>query len=166
MNIFVLHNRPEIAATMLCDEHVTKMAVESAQMLAAAVLRHGAKPSDMPLTKKGTPYRGGYRFHPCTVWAGDTRTNFLWLYRHGVAICNQYHRRYGKFHACSFAIRQIGTMANLIPSGPLTPHPQCMPEHLQIPDRPVHAYRQFYRTKAFATWFRAPIRHNGRRTPY
>ena len=33
MNIFVLHKDPTVAAQMLCDKHVPKMIVESAQML-------------------------------------------------------------------------------------------------------------------------------------
>ena len=45
MNIFVLHQDPDIAAQYHCDKHVNKMIVESAQMLSTAIrLRHG-KPS-------------------------------------------------------------------------------------------------------------------------
>jgi hypothetical protein len=33
MNIFVLHESPRVAATMMCDKHVVKMILETAQML-------------------------------------------------------------------------------------------------------------------------------------
>lgn len=36
MNIFYLNSNPRIAAQMLCDKHVIKMIVESAQMLSTA----------------------------------------------------------------------------------------------------------------------------------
>ena len=36
MNIFVLDNDPDTAARMMCDKHVVKMIVESAQMLSTA----------------------------------------------------------------------------------------------------------------------------------
>ena len=77
MNIFVLDRSARKAARMYCDKHVPKMCVEVAQMMASALRRHGATDEQMPLTKSGTPYKGGYAHHPCTVWAGDTRDNFL-----------------------------------------------------------------------------------------
>ena len=36
MNIFVLDNDPVVAAQMLCDKHIPKMIVESAQMLSTS----------------------------------------------------------------------------------------------------------------------------------
>ena len=36
MNIFVLDEDPQVAAQMMCDKHVVKMIVESAQMLSTA----------------------------------------------------------------------------------------------------------------------------------
>ncbi|EAL58219.1 conserved hypothetical protein, partial [Wolbachia endosymbiont of Drosophila ananassae] len=33
MNIFVLDENPEIAAKMLCDKHIVKMLLETAQLL-------------------------------------------------------------------------------------------------------------------------------------
>ncbi len=51
MNIFVLHRTPWKAAQMMCDKHIPKMIVESAQMMASALIRHGAQPEDMPTTK-------------------------------------------------------------------------------------------------------------------
>ena len=59
MNIFVLDEDPRQASKYLDDVMIPKMCVETAQMLASAVIRHGAQPEDMPLTQKGTPYKGG-----------------------------------------------------------------------------------------------------------
>ena len=84
MNIFILHFNPVIAARHYCDKHSPKMCVELLQQLGSAVIRHGATPDMMPLTKKGTPLKGGYHHHPCTVWCGDSRANFEWQ--------NQWHK--------------------------------------------------------------------------
>ena len=93
MNIFVLDNDPVVAATMMCDKHIPKMVLESAQMMAQALRRHGATDEQMPLTKSGTPYKGGHKHHPCTIFAGDTRNNFAWLANHASALCHEYLSR-------------------------------------------------------------------------
>lgn len=41
MNIFVLDKNPSMAAQMLCDCHVRKMCVETAQILSGVMLRRG-----------------------------------------------------------------------------------------------------------------------------
>ena len=76
MNIFVLHEDPRKAAQMMCDKHIPKMCVETAQMMASALRKHGATDNMMPLTKSGTPYKGGYANHPCTVWTGINQSNY------------------------------------------------------------------------------------------
>ena len=83
MNIFVLDLDPVKAAQALDCVRLPKMCVESAQMMASALRRHGATDEDFikrgVLTKSNRPYKGGYHFHPCTRWAGDSRANFVWL---------------------------------------------------------------------------------------
>ena len=70
VNIFVLHDNPIRAAEMMCDKHIPKMVVETAQMMASALRRHGVTDERMPLTKSGTPYKGGYQASPmhCVGW--------------------------------------------------------------------------------------------------
>ena len=41
MNIFVLDEYPSVAAQMLCDCHLRKMCVETAQILSGVMLRRG-----------------------------------------------------------------------------------------------------------------------------
>ena len=91
MNIFVLDANPIEAARMMCDKHIPKMVVETAQMMASALRRHGATDDIMPLAKTtGRPYKGGYHHHPCTVWCGDTQMNYLWLAEHGRTLSVEY----------------------------------------------------------------------------
>jgi len=48
MNIFVLDEDPAQAARYLDDVRLPKMCVESAQMMASALRRHGATDEQMP----------------------------------------------------------------------------------------------------------------------
>ena len=151
MNIFVLDENPFDAAVMLCDKHVPKMVVESAQMMASAVIRHGAEDSQLPLTQKGTPYKGGYRNHPCTVWAGVNRSNYCWLADHAITLCAQFVKRFDKVHACAEPILTLTSLMDVIPQGRLTSFAQAMPDECKNEDA-VKAYRTYYKTKTFAKW--------------
>jgi len=155
MNIFVLDTNPVLAARMHCDKHVPKMCVEAAQMMASALRRHGATDEDMPLTKAGKPYKGGYAHHPCTVWAGDSRANFKWLAVHANELCVEYQSRFGKIHACHLPILLMKEQVKRIPHaeriGVRTPFAQAMPDEYRDDDV-VKAYRAYYHSKTFAKW--------------
>ena len=151
MNIFVLDEDPYASARMMCDKHIPKMVVESAQMMASALRRHGATDEDMPLTKSGTPYKGGYQHHPCTVWAGETQDNFDWLADHAYKLVCEYWDRFGKEHACTIPIMHMYNMELDLPEGGLTPFAQAMPDEFKHEDA-VQAYRAYYHSKTFAKW--------------
>ena len=156
MNIFVLDTDPTVAAHMHCDKHVPKMCVEAAQMMASALRRHGATDEQMPLTKSGTPYKGGYAHHPCTVWAGDCEGNFNWLTHHAVALCEEYTKRFGKRHTCHDPIIDMSALEmtlnpNRVEPMPLTPFAQAMPDEYKNEDA-VKAYQAYYHSKQFAKW--------------
>ena len=151
MNIFILDTDPTTAARMHCDKHVPKMCVEATQMMASALRRHGATDEQMPLTKAGKPYKGGYAHHPCTVWAGESRINFLWLGLHAIALCDEYTQRFGKEHACNRPILRMMKLHRVIPNSGLTPFAQAMPDEYRDDDA-VKAYRRYYHSKQFAKW--------------
>jgi len=146
MNIFVLDLNPEQAARDLDCVRLPKMCVESAQMMASALRRHGATDEQMPLTKAGKPYRGGCKHHPCTVWAGDTLGNFIWLAAHGIAQCKEYRSRFNKQHACEEPIVAMAKLFHVVPVGARTPFAQAMPDEYKHDD-PVVAYRRYYQSK-------------------
>ena len=164
MNIFVLHTDPDIAAQMHCDKHVPKMVVEAAQMMASALRRHGATDEQMPLTKAGTPYKGGYAYHPCTVWAGDSRDNFKWLARYAERLLREYMQRFDRIHACHGPIHIMSCKDYIIPEGGLTQFALAMPDEYRpepidgeivyhaYPEHAVQAYRRYYHSKQFAKW--------------
>ena len=76
MNIFVLDENPITAAKYLDDVRIPKMCVESAQMMASALRRHGATDEQMPLLRqvnlivvatKITPVHCGRVIHGLTL---------------------------------------------------------------------------------------------------
>jgi hypothetical protein len=149
MNIFVLDENPVTAAKYMDDVRLPKMCVESAQMMAASLRRHGATDEQMPLTKAGKPYKGGYKHHPCTIFAGDSRDNFMWLSHHALALCDEYIGRFNKVHACHGPIKLMSTMLHIIPEGGLTPFAQAMPDEYKDDDV-VKAYRSYYKSKQYS----------------
>lgn len=141
MNIFVVDRDPVQAAQDLCDKHVVKMIVETAQMLCSA---HPAG---------AAPYRRTHAKHPCTLWTAASMQNYMWLIDHGIALCEEYTKRYGKRHKSQDVIEWCRDNAPPLLSLGLTPFAQAMPDQYRDPD-PVTAYRNYYQgeKRRFATW--------------
>ena len=167
MNIFVLDTDPRAAARMMCDKHIPKMLVESAQMMASALRRHGLGDEHLPLTRRGTPYKGGYPHHPCTKWAGDSYENFMWLYQHAESLAREYLKRFGKRKGTHRTIRTIREIHQTFdkhfptfdfPEDGLTPFALAVNNKKDIPvvhaggNDAVKAYRAYYHSKTFAKW--------------
>ena len=121
MNIFTTSNCPVESAKFACNRHAVAMVRESQQLLTSAVIRHGAKESQLPLTKSGTVVKETHKNHPSTLWAGNTRSNFNWLVEHAKALCAEYTLRYGKVHFCEKGINTLSFLNYLIPEGELQP---------------------------------------------
>ena len=142
MNIFVTSSCPVRCARTLDNKRVVKMVLESAQMLCTA------------LNEKGviTPYKSAHVKHPCTIWAGVNKANWLWLFMHASALSNEYTRRYHKIHKSQAVLDTIRDEVHVLPDGALTPFPNCTQnkEHdISHKDEPnVHkAYRLYLRDR-------------------
>ena len=148
MNIFVVDNDPKVAATMLCDKHVVKMIIETAQMLCtvAASLGH-----------QNVPYRPTHTKHPCTLWAGESKDNWGWLVTHGLEMCAEYTRRYGRRHKTQDVIEWCRDSGAGPKSGSLTPFRLAMPQQYKCND-PVKSYRDYYigEKSRIAKWKTSP----------
>ena len=134
MNIFAVDNDPVLAAQALHDRHVVKMCLETAQIL--CTVAHGL---GIP-----APYKPTHKNHPCTLWAGNGENNAYWLWRHGMALCDEYTYRFGKVHACEQVIRDLQIVSYTLPRASLTPFAQVMPDEYRSDDA-VDAYRRMYR---------------------
>lgn len=145
MNIFYLDRDPYCAARMMCNKHVCKMAVESAQLLCAA---H---------TDGSAPYKVTHVNHPCAKWVRQSRQNYVWLCDHAMALINEYDKRYGikkgRDHASKVIIEWCYHNIPDLPNIGSTPVALCMPDQYKKFDA-VAAYRAFYigEKARFAKW--------------
>ena len=138
MNIFYLHKSPAVSAQNMCDKHVVKMILESAQLLCTS---HHLCPTDAERPEKF--YKKTHFNHPCAIWTRTCVENYRWLCNHATSLLNEYTHRYGKQHASTSVIRWCCENNPDIPKGKLTEIPQCMPDEYKTDD-PVIAYRDYY----------------------
>jgi hypothetical protein len=138
LNIFYVDRDPVKAAQSLCDKHVIKMTLESAQLLSGAAQLLGSPPDDL--------YKLTHRNHPCAVWARKSVTNFNWLIQHGIGLSQEYTYRYGRIHKSSRIFYYLldnfqfpGTIQADFDEPPL-----AMPDHYRTVDNKVLAYRNYY----------------------
>ena len=145
MNIFYVDCDPKKAARALCDRHVCKMVLETAQILCTAAAALGQTP----------PYKPTHKEHPVVKWAGYSRHNFIWALTHGMELAQEYQNRYQRTHSSSRILEQASAWVLLPPDVGPTPPAQAMPEKYRGDD-PVEAYRRYYigEKASFATWRR------------
>lgn len=144
MNIFILSKDPLEAARFQCDKHISKMVLESTQMLCLGLPQHLS------------PYKHAYQHHPCSKWALASSANYDWLLNHAMALSNEYTHRYERTHSCASildTIRVYRKKYQVFTNHELTPFAQAMPDQYKGLDT-VQAYRNYYRgDKAyFAKW--------------
>ena len=139
MNIFFLSMDPKEAAMFHCDKHVVKMILETAQLLYSAHWILGPSP-DFP----ENAYKLTHQNHPCSVWARESLTNYLWLCSLGWWLCKEYTFRYKKIHKTETHIMWLfQNPPEDIPYLVMTQPAQAMPLEYKEND-PVEAYRKFY----------------------
>ena len=148
MNIFYLHNDPQVCAEYHCDKHVVKMILEYAQLLSTAHHELDGMPSI-------ECYKPTHKYHPSAVWARESKHHYRWLYRLLSHTCREYSKRYAKIHATEAK----GIVSNLMQlpyqlqaTGWEDP-PQCMPDEYKSVNA-IKAYRNYYigEKGRFAKW--------------
>ena len=97
MQLFILDYDPELVPGMLCDTHIRKMCLETAQILSSVLLLKGQpRHKDMP-----KPYNPK---HP-VIRALDTAQKINWAAAFNSALHAEYFRRFGKMHAYAVLCR-------------------------------------------------------------
>ncbi len=143
MNIFATHIDPVTAASHHCDRHEPKMILESAQMLCSVHHRYGS-------TFDGI-YKPAHVNHPCTLWAGSSESNYMWLYYLARSLNAQ---RVARGKQCHASFSKLGVKLAAPPEGipkrGLTPFAQAMPDEFKNADVTL-AYRAYLNYK-FAEW--------------
>lgn len=136
MNIFVPYPNIKFNATVLDDLRLNKMVLENAQMLHAVLHRYGVTNDDYP-----NLYRLSHANHPCTRWAGNTRSNFEYVIDLAAHMERERLRRGFNPHKSATRCNEVKQFVPIIPEGELTPHPNCTSDFKHITD--VHeAYRK------------------------
>jgi hypothetical protein len=146
MNIFCVDEDPITAAKALCNKHIVKMIVESAQLLCNAHIPGAA------------PYKHTHVHHPCSLWTSASIQNYEWLCLHALTLCEEYTKRYEKQHKTEDVV--IWCAENVpvwIPNIGLTPFARAIKEPYKTQSRDmdiISAYRHYYihDKMRFATW--------------
>ena len=151
MNIFYFDDCPVLSAEAQPDKMLVKMPLETAQMLCTA---HRELDGDEYADSVGL-YKRAYWNHPCTIWARETSSNYIWLYEHFLALGEEYKYRYGREHA---SITKLAKPLLCIPENikicAMTPPAQAMPDEYKHKD-PIVAYRRYViNEKHYAKWER------------
>jgi len=172
MNIFYLDKDPIEAAKQSCDKHVVKMIVESAQMLSTAHrMIDGNLYTDK--TKAGrkikrwkhpnpnmekTLYKACHTGHPSTVWVMSNVFHYAWLYKHMIALNDEFKLRYNHTED-HMTIRKLKEVLRQppknIPINKIATDPTpAMPDECKIPGDVIGSYRKYYvmKKREFATW--------------
>jgi len=160
MNIFIVDPDPTSAAQMLPDKHVTKMILESAQMLSIVFSDHYWGIGEV-MKVDGTPFKtakGAFKNHPCTIWAAASINNCAWLIQHALGFCDEFNLRYGHPHNLTKSLLETKDLFHRETGEDITCFNQvvkfarAMPEDLKFDDTigDVAAYRRYFNTKE---WF-------------
>lgn len=114
MNIFVLDENPKKSVELMCDKHVVKMLVETAQILSTV---HRILDGEEVTVKKQAEgstkarnyktwvldderedilYKSTHVHHPAVVWAMSSLLNYNWLLAHFEALIEENNHRFGE----------------------------------------------------------------------
>ena len=170
MNIFAVHTDPLKAARLLPDKHVTKMILETCQMLSIVYSKHYWDIGQI-MKVDGTPFkteRGAFKNHPCTIWAAEKPENCAWLIQHGCELAHEFHERYGKRHNLGRSLfeakrtfhREVGRA--IVCFRNVSGFARAMPEELKFDNTidDVTAYRRYVNSKSWVyyNYLRLPDR--------
>jgi hypothetical protein len=110
------------------------MQIESAQMCCTAHWETGSE----------APYKKAHKNHPSTIWTRNSINHYRWLVEHGLEICKEFEKRYGKKHKTEEVLLWCkNNEPNILDKG-FTEPPQCMPVQYMKKDT-IEAYRTFYK---------------------
>ena len=153
MNIFYFYDCPIASAKAQPDKMLVKMPLETAQMLCTA---HREVDGDEYADEVGL-YKRAYWNHPCTVWARAGVINYVWLYKHFLALGEEYKYRYGREHGSITKLKNAlePHPDNIDPNPKMTPVAQAMPDKYKRLYDPIKAYRDYcINEKHYAKWER------------
>ena len=150
MNIFFLDYDVKKCAQYHVDKHVVKMILETAQLLCGV---HHVTAHDTAHDTAHVPYKLSHKNHPCSIWARESLSNYLYLCELGLELCNEYTYRYGKRHKSQDVIEWCLVNKPNIPDIGFTEPAKAMPDEFKVKSI-VQSYRNYYMgaKSGFAVW--------------
>ena len=139
MNYFYVEKDPTSAAQALCDKHVVKMILETAQMLSTAHRLTESPQADFV-------YKPTHSNHPSTKWLRSSQIAYKHGLQHLCALFDEYRHRYNKTHATERLLPYLSQVPEALPDLPFVDPPQCMYDECRSSDT-VEAYRSYYRVR-------------------
>ena len=139
MNYFYVEEDPTSAAQALCDKHVVKMILETAQMLSTAHRLTESPQADFV-------YKTTHANHPSTKWLRSSQIAYKHGLQHLCALFDEYRHRYNKTHATERLLPYLSQVPEVLPDLPFVDPPQCMYDECRGSDT-VEAYRSYYRVR-------------------
>ena len=140
MQLFILDTAPRLAAVMLCDKHLRKMCLETAQILSSVLYnKNMTVPPELP-----KPYNPR---HP-VIAAVNNAWKINWVLIYNSALQREYTYRFGKNHAYRKLVR---VYMRLLYTADLNGADWSFARAFKEFDSPgtdiVKAYREYYRRK-------------------
>ena len=145
MNIFYLDPDEKICAEMHLDKHVTKMAIEYAQLMSTAhrvldgeeytgLTTNGRRIKRWRMNddREQQLMKASHINHPSAIWSRANRDNYIWLYRMWFYLCKEYTHRYGKIHACERLVNVLYLPPENIAEGNFYPPTPAMPVEVKV----------------------------------
>lgn len=159
MNLFVLSLCYRECAEWMFDKHVSKMILETCQMLSTA--KHLLDPFYEESEEHQQIYKISHKNHPVSIWIRTSLENYLWACDMATAMHDEWRYRYGhpdtKCHASYRVVqllRKYAPWADCFPQQGLTPFAQAMPNDYKSLCA-VEAYRKYYQSpekRRIASW--------------
>lgn len=141
MNIFFLSRNPRRCARWHVDRHCVKMILETAQLLCSAIWLCNEQGKYLSKKGKDKIYKLTHKNHPSAIWTRDNKSNWKWLKKLGLALCEEYQYRYGKVHKSYEIIK--GLKCPALPEGEMYDPPQAMKDEYKK-DSAIRGYRNLY----------------------
>ena len=159
MNIFILSLIQKEIVEFMMDKHISKILLESVQMLCSARRLLEPEPEQEYINSK--LYRMAHKNHPVTIWCRTSMENFIWTLDLVDCLHDEWKFRYEhdnnkvhKSYEMAIYLREhMPTNKNFIYKG-LTPFALAMPDKYKCSD-PVKSYRDYYMSpekQKIATW--------------
>ena len=143
MNYFYVEEDPTSAAQALCDKHVVKMILETAQMLSTAHRLTESPQADFV-------YKPTHANHPSTKWLRSSQIAYKHGLKHLESLLAEYVHRFSKPNKYERlrldVLPRLRQVPEALPDLPFVDPPQCMYDECRGLDT-VEAYRSYYRVR-------------------